>query len=390
MKIEIQQEDLAYAVSAVERAVSTKNTLPVLSGIMISAQGNRLSFRATDLEMAIECVINAVIEEEGEIVAPGRKFSQLAKGLTPGLVNLEAGADYQLQIKYSRGHISMPCYPAAEFPLLPTQDGEVRGTIAVKTFRRLVRQSGIAVSSDELRPVFTGLMLEVDKEKITVVGTDTHRLAVGHDTWSGKGSTSVIVPHKVLQEVSRLAVGDEDNIIVTISKSQIFFAFANLIVTSRLIMGHFPDYHQVLPAEDQFTSTFSISRQRLIESLELATIISREISRGKGNIVRLRLDENSVNIYASTPDEGTFDENQEAYVTGEPLILNYNARYLLDVLKVIEEERVIFRLTGATTPGVVLPEAEEKAAAEAEATGAEAKASASKYLYLVLPVRVSK
>ncbi|NLF79608.1 MAG: DNA polymerase III subunit beta, partial [Clostridia bacterium] len=111
MKIEIRQEDLAYAVSAVERAVSAKNTLPVLSGIMISAKDNRLSFRATDLEMAVECVINAAVEEEGEIVAPGRKFSQLAKGLTPGLINLETNGDDQLQIKYSRGQISMPCYP---------------------------------------------------------------------------------------------------------------------------------------------------------------------------------------------------------------------------------------------------------------------------------------
>lgn len=376
MKIEIQQEDLAYAVSAVERAVSAKNTLPVLSGIMISAKDNRLSFRATDLEMAVECVINAAIEEEGEIVAPGRKFSQLAKGLVPGLVNLETGGDEQLQIKYSRGQISMPCYPAAEFPLLPSCEGDVSGTIPVKTFRRLVRQTGIAVSGDELRPVFTGIMLEVEEQKITMVGTDTHRLAVGRDTWTGQGATAVIVPHKVMQEVSRLAQGDEDQIIVTISKSQIFFAFANLVVTSRLIMGHFPDYHQVLPGEDQFTSSFTISRQRLTESLELATIISREISRGKGNVVRLRLDEGSVNIYASTPDEGTFDENQEALVSGEQLLLNYNARYLLDVLKVIEEERVIFRLTGAATPGVVLPEAEE--------------ARRDSYLYLVLPVRVSK
>ncbi|NLF80327.1 MAG: DNA polymerase III subunit beta, partial [Clostridia bacterium] len=264
----------------------------------------------------------------------------------------------------------------AEFPLLPACEGDVSGNISVQTFRRLVRQTGIAVSGDELRPVFTGIMLEVEEEKITMVGTDTHRLAVGRDNWTGQGAAAVIVPHKVMQEVSRLAQGDEEQIIITISKSQIFFAFANLLVASRLIMGHFPDYHQVLPPEDQFISSFAISRQRLIESLELATIISREISRGKGNVVRLRLDEGSVNIYASTPDEGTFDENQEALVQGEALVLNYNARYLLDVLKVIEEERVIFRLTGAATPGVVLPEAEE--------------ARRDNYLYLVLPVRVSK
>lgn len=312
MKIEIQKEDLAYAVNAVEKAVSTKNTLPVLGGIMISAKGNKLCFRATDLEMAIECVINAVIEEEGEMVAPGRKLSQLAKGLSSGTIVLESMSQDQLLIKYNRGQISMPCYTPEEFPLLPTQEGEISGSIPVRVFRRMVRQTGIAASMDELRPIFTGIMLEIDDNNITMVATDTHRLAVEHDKWQGQGKTTVIVPNKVMQEIARLAVSEDDNIIITVSKSQIFFSFANLIVTSRLIVGHFPDYHQVMPAEDLFCSTLTISRQALIESLELASVISREISRGKGNIVRLRLDESSLNIYASTPDEGTFDEDRSS------------------------------------------------------------------------------
>ena len=119
MKIELLREDLLYAVNAVERAVSSKNTLPVLSGIMISARGNQLSFRATDLEVAIECVINASIEEEGELVAPGRKLSALAKGLASGPLTLESVGEEQLKISYQRGQIAMPCYTTEEFPVLP-------------------------------------------------------------------------------------------------------------------------------------------------------------------------------------------------------------------------------------------------------------------------------
>ena len=119
----------------------------------------------------------------------------------------------------------------------------------------------------------------------------------------------------------------------------------------------------------------------MIESLELASVISREIARGKGNIVRLRLDEHSVNIYSSSPDDGTFDENQEAVISGEPMTLNYNARYLLDALRVMDDDQVTFSLTGPTTPGIIAAAADdEEAAAEKE----------NKYLYLVLPVRVSK
>lgn len=374
MKIDIEKEYLVYAVNSVERAVSAKNTLPVLGGIMISAKDNKLCFRATDLEMAIECVINAVIEEEGEIVAPGRKLSQLAKGLSSGKVVFESVGQEQLVIKYDRGQISMPCFSPEEFPLLPAQEGDICGSIPVRVFRRMVKQTGIAASMDELRPIFTGIMLDIDDNNITMVATDTHRLAVSHDIWQGQGKTTVIVPNKVMQEISRLAVSEDDNIIITISKSQIFFSFANLTVTSRLIVGSFPDYNQVLPAENLFCSKLTVSRHGLIDSLELASVISKEISRGKGNIVRLRLDENSVNIYANSQDEGTFDENQEAEVSGNTLTLNYNARYLLDVLKVIEEDRVIFNLTGDNTPGVIVADSDNQ----------------DKYMYLVLPVRVSK
>ncbi len=381
MKIELLREDLLYAVNAVERAVSTKNTLPVLSGIMISAHGNQLSFRATDLEIAIECVINAAIEEEGELVAPGRKLSALAKGLGSGPLTLESVGQEQLLIKYDRGQISMPCYTTEEFPLLPPREGDIQGTIPVRVFKRMVRQTGIAASADELRPVFTGIMLELDGDNITMVATDTHRLAVSNDTWQGQGKATVIVPNKVMQEIARLANNDDDNIIITVSKSQIFFSFANLSVTSRLIVGQFPDYHQVLPDQELFRSFLTISRLRMIESLELASVISREIARGKGNIVRLRLDEHSVNIYSSSPDDGTFDENQEAVISGEPMTLNYNARYLLDALRVMDDDQVTFSLTGPTTPGIIA------AAADDEEAAAEKK---NKYLYLVLPVRVSK
>ena len=233
MKIEIAKEDLVYAVSSVEKAVSAKNTVPVLSGIMISAKDNRVTFRATDLEMAIECTVNTPVEEEGELVAPGRKLSQLAKGLSAGNIILESSDCENLLIKYNRGQISMPCYDTEEFPLLPAASGDISGKIPVKVFRRLVRQTGIAASMDELRPVFTGMMLEIKDNDITFVATDTHRLTVGRGVWQGSGEKTVIVPNKVMQEVARLAANDDDNIHITVSKSQVFFGFANLQIASR-------------------------------------------------------------------------------------------------------------------------------------------------------------
>ena len=377
MKIEIAKEDLVYAVSSVEKAVSAKNTVPVLSGIMISAKDNRVTFRATDLEMAIECTVNTPVEEEGELVAPGRKLSQLAKGLSAGNIILESSDCENLLIKYNRGQISMPCYDTEEFPLLPAASGDISGKIPVKVFRRLVRQTGIAASMDELRPVFTGMMLEIKDNDITFVATDTHRLTVGRGVWQGSGEKTVIVPNKVMQEVARLAANDDDNIHITVSKSQVFFGFANLQIASRLIMGQFPDYRQVIPGDETFISRICVSRTALIESLELASVVSREISKGRGSIICLTLEEDKINLYSSSQDEGTFDENVSAMVEGEKLELNYNARYLLDVLRVMDDERIELRLTGANTPGIIQADVEDKT-------------DKDRFLYLILPVRINK
>lgn len=377
MKIEIAKEDLVYAVSSVEKAVSAKNTVPVLSGIMISAKDNRVTFRATDLEMAIECTVNTLVEEEGELVAPGRKLSQLAKGLSAGNIILESSDCENLLIKYNRGQISMPCYDTEEFPLLPAASGDISGKIPVKVFRRLVRQTGIAASMDELRPVFTGMMLEIKDNDITFVATDTHRLTVGRGVWQGSGEKTVIVPNKVMQEVARLAANDDDNIHITVSKSQVFFGFANLQIASRLIMGQFPDYRQVIPGDETFISRICVSRTALIESLELASVVSREISKGRGSIICLTLEEDKINLYSSSQDEGTFDENVSALVEGEKLELNYNARYLLDVLRVMDDERIELRLTGANTPGIIQADVEDKT-------------DKDRFLYLILPVRINK
>lgn len=380
MRFEIPKDDLVYAVSAVERAVSGKNTLPILAGIMMIAEDNKVIFRATDLELAIECTVSAMVTEPGQIVTGGRKLSQLTKGMSGSDIVLETEGSDNMVLRYSRGQIAMPCYPTDEFPMLPRIMGDVTGTIPVKVFKRMVRQTGIAASPDELRPIFTGMMVEINGDDITMVATDTHRLTLSHGKWHNTGEAAeatAIVPNKVMQEITRLSANDEDEIAIRIGKNQIFFDFADLHISSRLIVGQFPDYHQVIPEEAMFATKVSVDKQEFIGSLELASVVSKEIARGRGNIVQLGLNEEGMRIHASSQDEGTFDENIGAVVEGEPLELSYNARYLLDVLRVLDDDRVELRLTGATTPGVVQADVEEQ----------DEKDS---FLYLVLPVRVSR
>jgi len=371
MQIIISKEDLLYAVNAVEKAVSNKNTLPSLAGIMITAEKDRVSFRATDLELAIECVVNAQVKEEGQTIAPGKKLSALARLLPECPIQLKFEKDV-LQLIYDGSSVDIPCFSTEDFPLLPKNHGEIEGSMPVRAFKRLVRQVGIAAAPDELRPVFAGVYTEIDQADLVMVATDTHRLAKGQGVWEGQGEATLLIPNRALQEVARLAANDEDMIHISAGKNQIFFTFANLTFTTRMIVGQYPDYRQVIPGEEMFRGEIVIEKRRFTESLERAALISRN-TVGKSNTVRLSMEDGGIRVSAEVPDEGRIEEQLPARCEGEYFVISYNVKYLLDVLRILDSERVRLRLTGANTPGIILGDGYD----------------AEEYLYLLLPLRSS-
>ena len=371
MKITMSKDDLLYAVNAVEKAVSNKNTLPVLAGILVQAEDSQVRFRATDLDLAIECVVNAKVEETGQTVVPGKKISALARLLPDCPIGLTCEKDL-LQVGYDGSSVDIPCYPPEDFPLLPKNSGEIQGSIPVRAFKRLVRQVGVAAAQDELRPVFTGVYTEIHQSDLVMVATDTHRLAKGTGVWEGEGQANLLIPNRTLQEVARLAANDEDQIQISAGKNQAFFTFANLTFTSRLIVGEYPDYRQVIPKEDMFLGEIGADRRRLTETLERAALISRN-NVSKSNTVRLAMEDGGLRVCAEVPDEGRIDEQLPARCEGESFTVSYNVKYLLDVLRVLDCERVRMRLTGANTPGVILADGDET----------------EEYIYLLLPLRTS-
>lgn len=376
MKFHIEKEDLLFAVSTVERAVSGKNTLPALGAILVEAKAGQVCFRATDLELAMETVVNAQVEEEGVAAAPGKRFAAICRLLPSGTVELSCQGQ-SLRVDYRGGSQNLPCYPAEEFPILPSREGELQGMIPAAAFRRLTRQVGIAASGEEVRPVFTGVYTELGPEEMVLVATDSHRLALGRGQWQGNGQRSLLIPNRTMQEVARLALGEETAIRFTAGKSQVFFEFANIAVTSRLIVGQYPDYRQVIPEEERYCSEVILSRQQFSEVLERAGLIARETGRGRGSVARLELGEEEIVISAEVPDEGRLQEALAAAVSGQRLVVNFNVRYLLDALKAIEEEQIRLRLTGSATPALILPVNDDPAISQ-------------DYLYLLLPVRMTR
>ena len=381
MKLIIQKNDLLYAVNAVSRAISNKNTFPILGGIMMVAPEDlpgKLVLSGTDLEMAIECLIDAEIEEYGKIVVPGRYLQELVRHLPDGPITFSSDNVFELCLSYEQSEVAIRCFDPEEFPVLPTAEGNIRGKVAVSTFRRMVKQVSIAAATDEVRPLFTGILIELANSKLIMVASDTHRLAIGEGIWQGEtsGEAKLVLPCRTMQEIARLSVSDEGMIEIVASRNQAYFRLENITFATRVISGQYPDYHQVLPANGLYCCHTTIQREKLMESLERASLLSRDAARGKANIVCLNWREEGLLLTAESPEVGHIYEELSASLSGEQIEASYNARYLLDALKVMDDDQVSFHLTGGSTPGIILPEGVEQ--------------EQSPYTYLVLPVRLSK
>lgn len=374
MRINCQKEDLLYGVQSVSKGISNKNTLPVLGGIMIQVTEDRLAFKSTDLEMAIECVINGDIIETGTVVVPGKYFSELVRYLPNCTITLISTEKEHLEIQYENSQLFVNCFDPDEFPAFPQVKGEISGLIAPQTFRKLIRQVSIAAANDEVRPIFAGILVETTANQMLMIATDTHRLAIGKGNWQGKGSFSFLLPSRIMQEIARLAVNDDEMIKIIQSDNQVYFCFGNITFVSRVINGQYPDYRQVLPGENLYMLKASVDKHKLTESLERASLLGRDINKGKGSVVKLSLENNLMTVSADVPDTGKIKEEFKIELEGNSLEANYNSKYLLEALKTMEDESIIMRLTGPTTPGILMPDEDE---------------DDPSYIYLILPIRVN-
>jgi len=374
MKIICRKEDLLYGVQTASRAVSSKNELPILSGMYLKAENNSLTFKATDQEIAIEVSVFCEVEEAGEIVVPGRYFNDLIKFLPEVPIVLESYQSEQLIVKDNSSETLIRCLDPSEFPAMPQNIiGEISGKISAKALKKLIKQVSIGTSNDEIRQVFSGILLEIEENQVNMVATDTHRLALGSAVFEGVGVGMVILPNRTMQEVLRMLNGVEEAIEIVISKNQVYFKIQNIILTTRIISGQYPPYRQVLPAQNLYKNNIVISRQKMLLALEKGLLLNREGNRNKTSIMTLKFSENNLNLSAVVPDIGRTKDDFEVVLDGEEMQSAYNARYLSDVLKVIDENEIIMKMTGPTTPAIITPLVDEE--------------GISSFLYLILPVR---
>jgi len=361
MKFKCDRDAFSEALQTVQRAVSSRPGIPALSGVLLNAVGDELILATTDLEVSARLRLPVQVQREGVALVPARLLADMVKSFDQAPVDFEEQGG-QARIVCNNYEGTLRCLPAEDFPALQEPSG-TRVSVRATELGEGITQVARAASRDEARPILTGVLLEVSREGLTMVATDSYRLAVRELTATSEGEAKALVPERALSEVGRAAAGDEKGQAeLFVDQSQVAFRTGGLTLTSRLIEGEFPNYRQLLP--ERYENQLVASRPQLIDAVRRVGLLARESSP-----VKLEFNALGVRLSSSSPDLGGAVESVEAVYEGEDLTAAFNPGYLVDGLTAAVGERVRLEVRDGLKPAVVRGDGEA-------------------FVYLAMPVRL--
>lgn len=365
MKLSMLSENLQRKISFLNHAISTRSQLPILLNYLLEARQGKLFICATDLEIGIQTEIPANIEEEGVITIPAKTFSELIATLSQEKTTLQTrGASFDVITQKSK--TSFPTMSPEDYPKLYEEKGEKIASLPQKVIQKELGKVIFAAGIDTGRPALSGIYMKKQKEGFLFAATDGYRLSLKNtavEKEEGAEDGSLIVPARVFKELMQLKEEDVD-VFIAEGKNQIIFQAGATIIVGRLIDAQYPPYERIIPLDHG--SKVQFDREELQKAVKICAIFARE----SANIIRFSLRKNSLVVSANSPSVGDNTVDVEATLTGEENEIAFNARYLLDVLGNIEENDMLFEMTGPLNPGVFKI------------------VNDPSYLHLIMPVRV--
>lgn len=346
MQLQVTQENLNKALGTVARVANTRGTLPVLANVLIKTVNNRLSIAATNLDIAITHFIGAKVSEEGAITVPARLMQDFISSLPAGVIDLKLD-DYKLNIVTEQYQSVINGVAADEFPVMPAITKGKSWSVPASELKKSLQQVVIAASTDEARPVLTGVYLHTTEGKLYMAATDSYRLAE-KELSKVKDEVDLLVPVSAMQDLLRIVTDSEDDVEVTSDEQQVLFRVGDVELVARLIEGKYPDYRKLIP--QKFETTATLKRADLLNATKISSLFARE-SAGS---ITLNVDEGdqelSIRSVASQLGENT--AKAAAKVTGGGSI-TLNSRYLLDALHALSGEEVNFCFNGKLEPSIL-------------------------------------
>jgi DNA polymerase-3 subunit beta len=360
MKVSVLQENLAHGLNIVARAVSPRSTLPVLANVLVATDEGRLRLSATNLELGITCWIGAKVEEEGSTTVPARTFNDLVSTLPNDRVAMSLNVRTQtLNVRCGASNTDIKCIDAQEFPPLPVPDLSNSVQLNVSDLKEIIQQVVFAASTDEARPILTGVLVSVQGNKISMQAADGFRLSVRKAEISSPAARPLkaIIPARALTELARIATdGDQVlHMVVPSGRGQVIFLMKDVELISQLIEGTYPDLDNVIPRSFQTRTVLSTST--FLKACKQAEIFAREGSHiARINIIPGgELQPGTVDIQGQSEETGFNQNVVDASIEGPSILIAFNVRFLREVLDVIKTPNVALETTTDSSPGVIRP-----------------------------------
>lgn len=367
MKFSIAKSELVDALGVVLKGMSSRSTLPILSGIYISASQEKLTFQTTDLEISVRHIVDALIEVPGDIVIPGKIFSEVVKSLPDAAIHISLEHEI-FTVSCLESRFTLHTLNPADFPNFPEIHTEFSVSLPSKQLSSMVKKVSKAVSKDESRAVLTGILFKVEGDAISLVATDSYRLAISKARLEEPvvNDLELIIPGSIFDEISRLST-TVDTIEVGDSENQIVFHFSNTTFITRKIEGNYPNYEQIIPKEKSISAV--IDTNLLLSAVRRASILAQSHTP-----VRFSLSSETqfLDISSTAQDIGGANEKVPAQIDGEDIEIGFNHQYIIDGLNVIDTDEVVFEAQTSLKPGIF------------KTVGGEY------FFYLTMPVRLDK
>ncbi len=367
MKLTIKREELVSKLSVVSRAVSNRAATQSLSGVLVTVADGVVALRATDLEMGLETRLDAEVDGEGSALLPGRLLSEISRSLPEATVEIETReSEHDVEIRCGGSSFHLRTLPAEDFPKFPEEEGEPL-RIPAAALAQTVDVVARAASRDDMRPVLTGVLVSARGREMTMVATDSYRLAVKRTELDAEigGELEANIPARALRELARILAAEEvEEVSVVLLRNQAVFKAGSIVLNTRLIEGQFPNFRQLLP--ESYEHDVRLPRA---DFLEVARRVSQLAQRNAP--LRFAFATGELTVAAETPDVGDAKETMPAAFEGEPLEIGFNPEFLKEGIESVEGDEIVLRLISPLRPGLLQPVDNED------------------FRYLVMPIRLN-
>ena len=368
MKFSCNQQILSKALNTVSKAVTSRTTIPILKGILLEVNSeNTLTLSASDLDLSIEKRIEVSSEEEGSVVVSARLFSDIIRKLPNEEILIEEQENNTIVIKCLASEFTIVGQPADEFPNIGEINEEKKLSLEKDILKEMIKKTSFAASIGESKGIIVGVLIEMEEESLNMVALDGFRMAITREEMKNEEKKKIIIAARILNEINKIISENEDSkeIYFILDEKKAVFLLDGTKIVLRLLEGDFIKYNDILPKE--YKSKVIVNRNELLNSIERASLLAKE---GKNNLIKLSIFRDKI-IITSRSEEGNVKEEVFIEKEGTDLDIGFNSKYILDVLKAVNDERIVMEFNTGVSPCLIKP------------------LEGRKFEYLVLPVRIS-